>query len=137
MITRLYILLSGFLCVVTASYFETPQHSQLIFQFFVLNVLPFFSRNHVTVVICWLASPGELAHDDPTRIRSNREYVRWAFGIIIIIRYSLPCVLCRPRVAVVVVKKRINTRFFAKAGNRLNNPPPGTIIDDYVTKKEW
>lgn len=41
-----------------------------------------------------------------------------------------------PKVAVVVVKKRINARFFAKAG-QLQNPPPGTIIDDLVTKPEW
>ncbi|KAK2155427.1 hypothetical protein NP493_2079g00007 [Ridgeia piscesae] len=42
-----------------------------------------------------------------------------------------------PRLAVVIVKKRINARFFAKAGQRLNNPPPGTVIDDHVTRKEW
>jgi len=46
-------------------------------------------------------------------------------------------VVCSPRLAVVIVKKRINARFFAKAGQRLNNPPPGTVIDDHVTRKEW
>ena len=42
-----------------------------------------------------------------------------------------------PKVGVVVVKKRINTRFFAKTGPQLGNPPPGTIIDTEVTKPEW
>ncbi|XP_048752927.1 piwi-like protein 1 isoform X2 [Ostrea edulis] len=42
-----------------------------------------------------------------------------------------------PRVAVIVVKKRINTRFFVKSGPSLTNPPPGTIIDDVVTKPIW
>ena len=43
----------------------------------------------------------------------------------------------RPKVGVIVVKKRINTRFFAKAGNNLLNPPPGTVIDSEVTRPEW
>lgn len=38
---------------------------------------------------------------------------------------------------VVVVKKRINSRFFAKVGPQLSNPPPGTVIDTEVTKPEW
>ncbi|XP_061189698.1 piwi-like protein 1 isoform X1 [Saccostrea echinata] len=42
-----------------------------------------------------------------------------------------------PKVAVVVVKKRINTRFFAKSGPSLTNPPPGTIVDTQVTKPIW
>ncbi|WAR02486.1 PIWL1-like protein [Mya arenaria] len=42
-----------------------------------------------------------------------------------------------PRVGVVVVKKRINSRFFARAGQGLGNPPPGTVIDNTVTKPEW
>jgi aubergine-like protein len=34
----------------------------------------------------------------------------------------------------VVVKKRINNRFFRLKGNQLQNPSPGTIIDTVVTK---
>nr|XP_005889912.1 PREDICTED: piwi-like protein 3 [Bos mutus] len=38
----------------------------------------------------------------------------------------------------IVVKKRINTRFFIeKDGGRLNNPSPGTVIDLKVTRTEW
>ncbi|KAL4223114.1 Piwi-like protein 1 [Mactra antiquata] len=42
-----------------------------------------------------------------------------------------------PKVAVVVVKKRINSRFFARAGPGVTNPPPGTVVDSVVTKPEW
>lgn len=39
------------------------------------------------------------------------------------------------KLAVVVVKKRINNRFFMKDRGSLSNPPPGTVIDDVVTKR--
>lgn len=42
-----------------------------------------------------------------------------------------------PKLTVVVVKKRINARFFAVFGGRLQNPPPGTIVDIEVTRPEW
>ncbi|XP_075705350.1 piwi-like protein 1 [Rhinoderma darwinii] len=42
-----------------------------------------------------------------------------------------------PKLTVVVVKKRINARFFAVLGGRLQNPPPGTIVDTEVTRPEW
>ncbi|KAM5194696.1 piwi-like protein 1 [Mantella aurantiaca] len=42
-----------------------------------------------------------------------------------------------PKLSVIVVKKRINTRFFANLGGRLQNPPPGTIVDVEVTRPEW
>jgi aubergine-like protein len=43
-----------------------------------------------------------------------------------------------PRLAFIVVKKRINQRFFANGGGRgLDNPPPGTVIDQEVTRPEW
>uniref|UniRef100_A0A8C4YRR2 Piwi-like protein 1 n=1 Tax=Gopherus evgoodei TaxID=1825980 RepID=A0A8C4YRR2_9SAUR len=41
------------------------------------------------------------------------------------------------KLTVIVVKKRVNTRFFAQAGGRLQNPPPGTVIDVEVTRPEW
>lgn len=37
----------------------------------------------------------------------------------------------------IVVKKRINARFFAKDGNGFVNPPSGTVIDTVVTRPEW
>lgn len=44
----------------------------------------------------------------------------------------------KPAFSFIVVKKRVNARFFAQGGREgLQNPPPGTIIDDVVTKKEW
>eukprot|EP00058_Branchiostoma_floridae_P026449 XP_002611940.1 hypothetical protein BRAFLDRAFT_91824 [Branchiostoma floridae] len=42
-----------------------------------------------------------------------------------------------PKITFIIVKKRINTRFFARAGPGLQNPPPGTIVDDEVTRPEW
>lgn len=41
------------------------------------------------------------------------------------------------KIAVVVVKKRINSRFFAKNSGQYVNPIPGTVIDTEVTKPEW
>ncbi|XP_021559146.1 piwi-like protein 3 [Neomonachus schauinslandi] len=37
----------------------------------------------------------------------------------------------------IVVKKRINTRFFVESEGRLRNPLPGTVIDVEVTKRQW
>lgn len=42
----------------------------------------------------------------------------------------------RPAVAFIVVKKRINARFFTKRGQP-GNPPPGTVIDTVATKPMW
>nr|XP_035123653.2 piwi-like protein 3 [Callithrix jacchus] len=39
--------------------------------------------------------------------------------------------------AFIVVKKRINTRFFLKCGSRFENPRPGTVIDVELTRNEW
>ncbi|XP_053475776.1 piwi-like protein 1 [Ictalurus furcatus] len=38
-----------------------------------------------------------------------------------------------PKLTVLVVKKRISSRFFALLDARLSNPPPGTVIDAEVT----
>jgi aubergine-like protein len=43
----------------------------------------------------------------------------------------------QPRVSVVVVKKRINAKFFAVGARSLSNPLPGTVVDSVVTKPEW
>ncbi|XP_044296633.1 piwi-like protein 1 [Varanus komodoensis] len=42
-----------------------------------------------------------------------------------------------PKLTVIVVKKRVNNRFFAQIDGRLQNPPPGTVIDVEVTRPEW
>lgn len=42
-----------------------------------------------------------------------------------------------PKLSVVVVKKRIATRFFANIGGKTTNPVPGTVIDTEVTRPEW
>ncbi|XP_034048599.1 piwi-like protein 1 [Thalassophryne amazonica] len=42
-----------------------------------------------------------------------------------------------PKLTVVVVKKRISSRFFAHVNGKVTNPPPGTIIDTEVTRPEW
>jgi aubergine-like protein len=44
----------------------------------------------------------------------------------------------KPLVAMVIVKKRGNARFFAQmpTGN-MANPPCGTVIDTVVTRAEW
>lgn len=38
-----------------------------------------------------------------------------------------------PKLAVVIVKKRGNARFFQQEGRNIQNPQPGTIIDHTVT----
>ncbi|KAM9360706.1 piwi-like protein 1 [Symphorus nematophorus] len=42
-----------------------------------------------------------------------------------------------PKLSVVVVKKRISSRFFAYFNGKVSNPPPGTVIDSEVTRPEW
>ncbi|TNM90204.1 hypothetical protein fugu_004438 [Takifugu bimaculatus] len=42
-----------------------------------------------------------------------------------------------PKLSVVVVKKRIASRFFSVIGGKMSNPLPGTVIDTEVTRPEW
>ena len=43
-----------------------------------------------------------------------------------------------PKMAVVVVQKRISTRVFLQAGRGgLSNPPPGTVVDHTITRRGW
>jgi len=42
-----------------------------------------------------------------------------------------------PKFACIIVKKRINAKFFFESGRNLANPPPGTVIDGGVTNKDW
>ncbi|XP_053375585.1 piwi-like protein 1 [Mercenaria mercenaria] len=43
----------------------------------------------------------------------------------------------KPALCVVVVQKRISTRFFTKTGRSYANPPPGTVVDTTVTRPDW
>lgn len=43
----------------------------------------------------------------------------------------------KPKLSVVIVQKRINTRLFSKVRSRLENPPPGTILDNTITRRNW
>ncbi|CAF2228788.1 unnamed protein product [Rotaria magnacalcarata] len=42
-----------------------------------------------------------------------------------------------PKWAMIIVKKRGCSRFFAKNSHQLYNPPPGTIIDHTITHQNW
>ena len=37
----------------------------------------------------------------------------------------------------VVVKKRINARVMKQDRGKMDNPPPGTVVDDVITCPEW
>ena len=37
----------------------------------------------------------------------------------------------------IVVQKRITQRMFAMKGAGLDNPPPGTVLDHSITRREW
>jgi len=43
----------------------------------------------------------------------------------------------QPKLAVVVVQKRISTRIFMRGPKGLDNPPPGSLLDHTVTRKGW
>ncbi|KAL0126989.1 hypothetical protein PUN28_005374 [Cardiocondyla obscurior] len=45
----------------------------------------------------------------------------------------------KPQLSVIIVQKRINTRIFIKGRGRddLANPPPGTVIDSCVTRRNY
>lgn len=40
------------------------------------------------------------------------------------------------RLTVIIVNKRVGARFYLKQGQNFTNPPPGTVIDNTVTRKE-
>jgi len=43
----------------------------------------------------------------------------------------------KPRMAVIVVKKRIHTRLFLEYSGKLGNPVPGTVVDSGCTRQGW
>lgn len=43
-----------------------------------------------------------------------------------------------PKLTIVVVQKRINTRIFGVLhGNKMDNPPPGVVVDHTITRRDW
>uniref|UniRef100_A0A8C6Q7V3 Piwi-like RNA-mediated gene silencing 1 n=1 Tax=Nothobranchius furzeri TaxID=105023 RepID=A0A8C6Q7V3_NOTFU len=58
-----------------------------------------------------------------------------------VVNYEVSQIMDSPinfsKLNVVVVKKRISSRFFTYFQDRLTNPPPGTVIDTEVTRPEW
>ncbi|XP_069034662.1 piwi-like protein 1 [Embiotoca jacksoni] len=42
-----------------------------------------------------------------------------------------------PKLSVVVVKKRVGSRFFGQYAGKVINAPPGTVVDSEVTRPEW
>nr|XP_041631297.1 protein argonaute-3 isoform X3 [Drosophila kikkawai] len=53
-------------------------------------------------------------------------------------KYEIPQFesVCRDRIKIsfIVVQKRINTRLFSKNDNNFDNPLPGTIVDNHITR---
>ncbi|XP_060067150.1 piwi-like protein 1 [Ylistrum balloti] len=43
----------------------------------------------------------------------------------------------QPRLGVVIVQKRINSRIFLKGNHEMENPPSGTVVDHTITRREW
>ena len=43
----------------------------------------------------------------------------------------------KPRFSLIIVKKRVSTRLFLQSNGQYSNPPPGTIVDNTVTRPEW
>jgi len=43
----------------------------------------------------------------------------------------------KPKLAVVIVQKRINTKLFMQSKGSLENPPPGSVMDHTVTKRDY
>uniref|UniRef100_A0A7N6BQP1 Piwi-like protein 2 n=1 Tax=Anabas testudineus TaxID=64144 RepID=A0A7N6BQP1_ANATE len=42
-----------------------------------------------------------------------------------------------PKLVFIVVQKRISTNLYSWASNNLGTPPPGTVLDHTLTKKDW
>ncbi|KAJ8346595.1 hypothetical protein SKAU_G00279960 [Synaphobranchus kaupii] len=84
-------------------------------------------------------------HKPPTRIIVYRDGVGDGMLQSVVsyeVKQILDCIKSTmgeymPKLAVVVVKKRISSRFFALMDRNLSNPPPGTVIDTHVTRPEW
>lgn len=42
-----------------------------------------------------------------------------------------------PKMVFFSVQKRINTNLYARVSNTYSTPPPGTVLDHTLTKRDW
>lgn len=40
----------------------------------------------------------------------------------------------KPAISVIIVQKKINTKILLQSNSGFDNPPPGTVVDDDVTR---
>lgn len=40
-----------------------------------------------------------------------------------------------PKITFIVVQKRVNTKFFKEIRGQLSNPPPGSVLDNTITRR--
>ncbi|XP_053166147.1 piwi-like protein 4 isoform X2 [Hemicordylus capensis] len=90
----------------------------------------------------WQQCNGQL----PTRIIVYRDGVGDG-QLKMVVDYEVPQLLnaigewsnnvCRPKLSLVVVRKKCLPRFFTEANKSLQNPPVGTVIDTEATRPEW
>uniref|UniRef100_A0A8D2Q089 Piwi like RNA-mediated gene silencing 4 n=1 Tax=Varanus komodoensis TaxID=61221 RepID=A0A8D2Q089_VARKO len=103
----------------------------------------FLSCNSVGALSKWLSCNGQL----PTRIIVYRDGVGDG-QLKLVVDYEVPQLLVvldeccgsfssRPKLSVIIVKKRCPCRFFTEAYRSLQNPPLGTVVDTEATRPEW
>ncbi|XP_043928563.1 piwi-like protein 4 [Protopterus annectens] len=90
---------------------------------------------------CWY----EINHSLPNRIVIYRDGVGDG-QLQLLVEYEVPQVLSslqehspdyRPKLSVVVVRKRGIPRIFLEDNGKLQNPPLGTVVDSGITRSEW
>lgn len=42
-----------------------------------------------------------------------------------------------PKMIFILVQKRINTTLYTRVSNTFSTPPPGTVLDHTLTKRDW
>uniref|UniRef100_A0A3B4A2S6 Piwi domain-containing protein n=1 Tax=Periophthalmus magnuspinnatus TaxID=409849 RepID=A0A3B4A2S6_9GOBI len=99
--------------------------------------------NQIFTITCALKEYLKFNHCLPSRIILYRDGVGDGqlhsvvnYEVTQIMEYFL-FICSRPKISVVVVKKRISSRFFAHINGKVSNPPPGTVVDSDVTRPEW
>ncbi|KAJ8366982.1 hypothetical protein AAFF_G00334210 [Aldrovandia affinis] len=86
----------------------------------------------------------ELNHTFPEKIVVYRDGVSDS-QISTVEKFEIPQLLkCfetfpnyEPKLAFIVVQKRISTTLYSCSDNRFGTPPPGTVLDHTVTNREW
>uniref|UniRef100_A0A673GZ30 Piwi-like protein 1 n=1 Tax=Sinocyclocheilus rhinocerous TaxID=307959 RepID=A0A673GZ30_9TELE len=104
-----------------------------------------FNQIHLKFVLTALKAYLKYNNSLPSRIIVYRDGV--GDGMLrSVVDYEVPQIMqsiktmgqdYEPKLSVVVVKKRISSRFFARIDGKIANPPPGTVIDTEVTRPEW